>query len=111
MTTENSEAPNTNDAIAPERTWPVTIELKHPFVFGKQHFTSLTFRRGRMGDLKGMGMRVDGIPPVDQLIMIASRMCGEVTAVLDRLDAEDSAEVLELAVSFFASCLSGTRMP
>lgn len=95
-----------DDSVASvERTWPVVVTLKHPVDFGSERVSQLEFRRGRMGDLKGM--KVDTVPPADQLLMIASRLCGKPVKVLEMLDAEDGAEVLELALDFFAKCLEG----
>jgi hypothetical protein len=97
-----------NESLA--RPWPWTLKLQHPIEFGKGRLVSeLTFRRGKMGDIKGL--KVDGVPTADQLMLIASRMCGETVALLEQLDADDGAEVMELALSFFAKCLGagGTR--
>lgn len=90
-----------------ERQWPVLVTLKHPVDLGSERITSLEFRRGRLGDLKGMS--VDGIPPVDQLLLLASRMCGKPIAVLERIDGDDGEEVLELALTFFARCLGAGK--
>lgn len=90
-----------------ELQWPVTVTLKHPIDHGSERITQLVFRRGRMGDLKGV--KLDGIPSVDQLLMIASRMCGQTTPVLDKLADEDGAEVLDVALFFFARCLKTSK--
>lgn len=95
------------DRVVAERQWPVLVTLKHPFDFGSERIASLQFRRGRMGDLKGM--KVDSVPPVDQLMLLASRMCGQPIKVLEMLEDEDGAEVLEIAIGFFARCLGGGR--
>jgi hypothetical protein len=92
-----------------DRQWPVTVKLKHPVDFGSERITSLEFRRGRLGDLKGM--KVDGVPPVDQLLLVASRLCGQPTKVLEMLEDDDGSEVLELALGFFARCLGAGKTP
>lgn len=89
------------------RTWPVLVKLQQPIDFGSERIDALEFRRGRMGDLKGM--KVDGIPPADQLLLLASRMCGKPVKALEMLDDEDGAEVLALALGFFGTCLMGGR--
>lgn len=92
-----------------DRQWPVTVKLAHPITFGSESVAALEFRRGKMGDLKGM--RLDGVPPVDQLLLVASRMCGKPVAMLEQLQDEDGAQVLELALGFFARCLGAGRRP
>lgn len=96
-----------NADILADRQWPAVVPLKRPFDFGSEHIASLEFRRGKMGDLKGMS--VDGVPSVDQLLLIASRMCGKPVAALSMLEDEDGAEVMDIALSFFARSLPGTR--
>lgn len=103
MTTTTNEPVET-----PERQWPVVVTLQHPIDFGSQHITQLTFRRGRMGDLKGISL--DGIPPTDQLMLLASRLSGQILQVIEKLDPDDTSEVLEIVLGFFARCLgSGQR--
>lgn len=83
--------------------WPVVIALAHPVEFAGEHITSLEFRRGRMGDLKGM--KLDDVPPFDHLLLLASRMCGRSIKVLEMLDADDGAEVVRIALGFFVRSL------
>ncbi|HEX4455705.1 MAG TPA: phage tail assembly protein [Kofleriaceae bacterium] len=85
------------------------ITLKRPIDFAGERITSLELRRGRLGDLKGIGM--GDIPPIDQLLLIVSRMCGKPVAALELIDVEDSGSVLEAALSFFARCLGGGKTP
>jgi hypothetical protein len=63
----------------------------------------LTFRRGRMGDLKGI--TPDGMPTIDQLMLVASRMCGQPLKVIEKLDGEDGLEVMAIAMGFIARSL------
>jgi hypothetical protein len=93
--------------VAAAEKWPRVVKLKHPVDLGSEHITELTFRRGRMGDLKGL--KVDGVPPAEQLMLLASRMCGKQIQVIEKLDAEDGAEVLGVALDFFARCLGVTK--
>ena len=106
----STEAQHTEDAaerMPAERQWPVLVTLRHPVDMGSERITSLEFRRGKLGDLKGM--KVDGIPPVDHLMLLASRMCNKPIPVLEKLDGEDGAEVLEIALDFFGKCLGGGK--
>ncbi len=107
MSDEPEKAEEAADRMLADRKWPVLVTLKHPVDFGATNVTSLEFRRGRMGDLKGM--KVDGVPPIDQLLLLASRMCGQPIKVLEMLEDEDGAEVVELALGFFARCLGGGK--
>lgn len=104
MATEE-EAAAVAERITAERVWPYTVKLAHPIAFGGEMIATLTFRRGKMGDLKGM--KIDGVPSIDQLLMIASRMSAQPVAALEMLEDEDGAQVLEIALSFFARCLGG----
>ena len=90
-------------------TWPRVVTLKHAIEFGSEQIGSLTFRRGKLGDLKGMKLS-DNVP-VEQLMAIASRMCGQPTAVLDRLDVDDAGEVVNIALDFFVACLGASKRP
>lgn len=95
---------NTEEAA---RKWPVTVTLKYPVTFGSESITSLEFRRGRMGDLRGL--KIDGLPSVDHLLLLASRLSGQPVKVIELLDAEDGARALEVALDFFARCLEDGR--
>lgn len=101
------DADQVAERVLADRVWPVEVDLHHPVTFGSETVTSLTFRRGKLGDLKGV--KLDGVPPVDQLLLIASRMCGRPLKVLESLEDEDGAEVLELALGFFGRCLGGGK--
>ncbi len=94
-------------ALKTDRIWPVVVKLSQPVEFGQQTITELSFKRGKLGDLKGM--KVDATPSADQLMLIASRLCGQPAKVIESLDTEDSGEVIELALSFFARCLVGGK--
>lgn len=95
------------DVKVVERTWPVVVKLDHPIEFAGETIDSLTFRRGRLADLKGI--KIDGVPSLDQLMMIASRMCGQPPKVIEMLDADDSGEVIALMLGFFAQCLGAGK--
>lgn len=81
-----------------------TIRLKHPVQLGEkdQQVEELAFRRGRVGDLKGVGDDAG----FDDLMIIASRLAGVPLRVIERLDEEDAGEVLAYAMSFMRRCLS-----
>lgn len=101
-----SDAPtDIADGALEERAWPVVIKLSHPVDFGSEHITELKFRRGIAGDLKGLNVRMDEFPTNDQLMVVASRMCGQHLKVLEMLDADDIGGVLEVALTFFMRSL------
>jgi hypothetical protein len=91
------------DVIEAEE-WPRTVTLRHPVDFGKERITSLEFRRGQLGDLKGV--KLGESLPVESVCMVASRLCGKSVKIIELLDAEDAGEVTEIAMRFFARCLS-----
>lgn len=109
MSNENVQNNTNEDAPLVERQWPCVVALKHPIEWGSKTVAELTFQRGRMGYLKGI--KPDGIPSFDQLIQIASRMCGEPTALFDRLDVDDAGEVMAIALDFFVRCLRIGKSP
>ena len=96
--TEETETP------APAVSWPRVIKLTHPVDFGSDRITSLEFRRGRIGDIKGMKLEPGSIQ-TDQLTVIAARLCGQPREVIEKLDADDAGEVLDVALDFLLKCL------
>lgn len=87
--------------------WPVTIALRSPVTFGKETIEALVFQRGTFGVLKGLGLNVTVEPTIDSLMTIAARLCGRSLAVIERLDADDVEEVVNIARGFFARCQGG----
>ena len=79
----------------------------HEYGYGKQQppITELKLRRGTIGDIKGM--KISSEVPLSDLISIASRLSGQPTGVIERLDAEDSGEVMSIALGFYARALVG----
>jgi hypothetical protein len=90
-----------------EQAWPLTVTLKHPVQFGQERIAELEFRRGKLGDFKGM--QVGGYPTSDQLMLIASRMSGRPIKVIELLVDDDAEEVMGIAFAFFAKCLPAGR--
>jgi hypothetical protein len=93
----------------PAPTWPRVVKLRYPVDFGSDRITQLEFRRGRMGDIKGM--KLGDTVPTENLLLIASRLCGKPVAALDLLDADDAGEVMDIALDFFAKCLTASKRP
>jgi len=85
----------------------VTIKLAHPIEFGKTTIEELTFRKGRLGDMKGI--RVGEAVPMEGIMAVAGRMCGQPLAVMEKLDEEDAGEVVSIALGFIERCLLGGR--
>lgn len=95
--------------ITAKREWPVTVKLTTPVEFGRDTITSLVFRDGRIGDLKGLGTKPGVFPTDDQLFQIASRMCGQPLKVIELLSAEDGGEAKEIALNFWLRSQPGGR--
>lgn len=91
----------------PERQWPVTVTLKHPFDHGSERISKLEFRRGRAGDMKGIALK-DNVP-ADDLMKIASRLCGQTVKVLEQLDIDDVGEVTDIALDFYVKYIAAGR--
>lgn len=88
-----------------EPEWPVRVALDRPIEFGSETITVLEFRRGKLGDLKGLKLQDD--PPFDDLLLIASRMCGKPRAALEMVDGDNASEVLRIAMGFYMRSLAG----
>ena len=99
-----------DDAAKPApREWPFTVKLKHPVEFAGELISSLTFQRGKLAALKGVP--IDVTPPLDKILLMAARLCGQPQAMLEQLDPEDSADVIEVALDFFSRCLGAGKTP
>jgi hypothetical protein len=91
--------------IVGDRPWPVTIKLSVPVPFGKNEtIEELVFQKGNFGVLKGMNIPIDRTPHIDELMTIASRLCGRPLRVIEQLDPDDADEVVAIALGFFARC-------
>ena len=90
--------------ILGDREWPVTVPLGTPIQFGKDTIAELVFQRGNFGVLKGMNIPVDRTPHIDELMTIASRLCGRPLKVIEQLDPDDADEVVAIALGFFGRC-------
>lgn len=111
-TTDDPEALAEAKRILGDRQWPVTITLKTPIQFGKETIDSLVFQKGSFGVLKGIGngIGIDRAPNVDELMTIASRLCGRPSKVIEMLDPDDADEVIAIALGFFGRCRGAGRM-
>lgn len=94
-------------ATAKERTWPVVIRLRYPVTIGSETTDELRLRRGCIRDLKGM--KLSGEMPTEHLMTIASRLSGQTTQVIERLDQEDAGEVMAIAIDFYGACLGAGK--
>lgn len=101
--------------IVGARQWPVTVKLSVPVPFGKNELIEeLVFQKGNFGVLKGLSLPIDRTPNIDELMTIASKLCGRPVKVIEQLDPDDADEVVAIAIGFFARCrgagkvLSGT---
>lgn len=97
----------TVDSLA-AKAWPIVVELKTPIDLGKSTVTRIEIRRGRLGDLKGM--QLSEKLPADHLLLIASRLSSQPLGVIERLDMDDSGEVMAAVMDFYVRCLgAGSR--
>jgi hypothetical protein len=92
--------------VAPERQWPFVLTLKRPIDFADERIAKLEFREGCLGDLKSIKVTREGIT-IDQLMLIASRMCGQPVKVIEMLKGKDGADALAVARDFFTESLTG----
>jgi hypothetical protein len=83
-------------------TEPTKLRLKAPIALGSETIEELTFRRGRFGDLKGIDLAAVNM---DAIMVVAGRLSGQTTAVIERLDEEDVGEVVAIVTGFFARSL------
>lgn len=99
-----------DEAQAPaDPQWPVTVNLRFPVDFGSQRIETLVFRKGRLADLKGVA--IGEMPSIDQVLLVASRLCGQPLKVIESIDADDAAEVMALAMGFIGRCQDiGSRL-
>lgn len=90
-------------ALAAPKSWPVVVELVDPIMDNGVAIRRLEFQRGKLGMLKGM--KPDGVPSFDQVILVGSRMCNVEARILAELSESDAAEVTAIVLGFFARCL------
>lgn len=83
---------------------PRVVKLKTPIDMGSEQICELTFRRGRFDDMKGIGLNLKEAK-IDDLMLLASRLCGQPVAVLGKIDEDDVGEVMAIASDFFLKCL------
>lgn len=95
------------ERVVADRQWPAVVTLSFPVEFGGERIAALEFRRGRMGDLRGL--KLDNSPPIDHLILLASRMSGKPVKVIESLVDEDAAEVFAIVLGFFARSLGAGK--
>jgi hypothetical protein len=91
------------------KAWPIIVDLKTPIDLGKSSVSRIELRRGRLGDLKGMQLR-EGLP-ADHMLLIASRLSGQPLGVIERLDMDDSGEVMAAVMDFYVRCLGAGSRP
>lgn len=93
------------------RVWPVVVKLEHPVAHGSQVINELVLRRGRVGDMRGVKFSGGGEIAATDLILIASRMAGQPTQVIEALDIDDAGKVMELAIDFLGRSLTAGPKP
>jgi len=107
-TTKTTEATETSTSEeSTERKWPVTVTLKHPIDVGDKHIETITLRRGSLKQFKGT--KLGEAVPIEQLMLIASRLSGQPIGVIESLDMEDAGEVMAAALDFYEKCLKAGK--
>lgn len=87
------------------REWPFHLKLATPIKMKGVMLTELTFRRGCLGD----GVNIDLTPgkiAMNDLILIASRLAGQTTAVIKKLEGTDAKEAVAVGLDFIATVLA-----
>ena len=106
MSDESGSVGAPDDAVAAAKRalaeWPKTVKLGSPIEFGKETILELVFPAGHFGILKGMNIPSDRMPNFDELMVIASRLCGRPLKVIEMLDPDDAGEVASVATIFFS---------
>jgi hypothetical protein len=102
MGADDPEALAEAKKILGDRQWPVTIPLSVPVQAGKETIEELTFQRGNLGVLKGIP--IDRAPTMDELMVIASKLCERPIKVIEKLDPDDADEVIAIALGFIGRC-------
>ena len=86
---------------------PNVVKLKHPIKIGEaEPITELKFRRGKMGDAKGVTISLAGVD-LGIILEVAGRLCEQPQMVIERIDQDDIGEVVAIVGDFFARCLPG----
>lgn len=78
----------------------LVYKLKHPVVIAETTIAELTFRKPRAKDFRELPAD-DSRINVGHFLNIAARLANQPAAVLDALDPEDLAGVMELVSGFF----------
>ncbi|WP_422460241.1 MULTISPECIES: phage tail assembly protein [unclassified Endozoicomonas] len=76
----------------------VAYTLKHPVVVGETHVTELTFQRPKAKHMKGI--RLGNEIGMDDILLLAGRIAGQSSLVMDELDIEDVMAVAEVISGF-----------
>jgi hypothetical protein len=64
-------------------------KLQHPFQFGDRKIEELNFAKPKAKHFKKMKISADGSIDIEVMLDVASRLCGELPAVIDELDPAD----------------------
>lgn len=78
------------------------IKLREPVTIGDKVVTELTIHRPKAKHLRGIKIGFDGIEG-DVILDLASKLTGELPAVIDELGVEDMMEVFNAVMDFLPS--------
>lgn len=75
------------------------VKLRHPVQNGSETVAELSFRRPRAKDWRGVDMVTPAVR-FDSLLLLAERLSGQTTHVIDSLEQDDFQEVLSVVAGF-----------
>jgi len=78
------------------------VKLKRPIEGPDGPIDQLSFRRGRLEDIKGVSVET---VTAEGLMLVAARLCAVPTGILGKLDQDDAREVVVIAMRFLRACL------
>jgi hypothetical protein len=84
--------------VVSKQSTPITITLRKPVTYGSRTIDKITVR-----PVKGKHMRAlrASDNPMAQTLLMASKLSGEVSEVIDELEGSDLHDVLEAVNAFF----------
>ena len=87
---------------------PKKITLTKPVQFGQKEITELSFREPRAGDFWNLPIEKQ---TVGDIMMLASLLCAQPPAVLQKLEIADMEQVLTITGGFIAAGLGMPTKP
>jgi hypothetical protein len=80
-------------------SYPLKLELKHPFTYGSAEIKVINYRRPKAKDLKRIN--INKIETGDIIGLFAS-ISDQMPPAIDEMDAEDTMKAIEIVSDFLA---------